>query len=120
METEGVKSKGIPIDHNCPECGKHLVIKDGRYGRFRACSGYPDCKYKESLTKKEVKTLEENCPECGSKLVIRKGRYGAFTACSNYPECKYIKKEQTETDIPCPKDCGGKLIKRRTKIFFLF
>ncbi|MGD2295588.1 MAG: type I DNA topoisomerase, partial [Candidatus Aminicenantes bacterium] len=55
MEVESVKGTGIPLEDACPECGRKLVIKEGRYGRFKACSGYPDCEYKESLVKKEVK-----------------------------------------------------------------
>ncbi len=118
---EGVKGKGIPLKDVCPKCGSNLVIKEGRYGRFKACSSYPACDYKESLVKKEVKTLEEICPRCGSNLVLRKGRYGAFIACSSYPQCKYIKKETEDTGIPCPKNCGGTIIKRKTrrgKIFY--
>jgi DNA topoisomerase-1 len=73
------------------------------------------------MVKKEVKPLDEICPQCGSNLVLRKGRYGTFIACSNYPQCKYIKKETEDTGIPCPKNCGGTIIKRKTrrgKIFY--
>ena len=118
---EGVKGKGIPLEEVCPKCGSNLVIKEGRYGRFKACSGYPQCDYKESMVKKEVKPLEEICPRCGSNLVLRQGKYGAFIACSNYPQCKYIKKETEDTGIPCPKKCGGTIIKRKTrrgKVFY--
>jgi DNA topoisomerase-1 len=118
---ESTKKAGIPVDDNCPECGQPLVIKEGKYGRFRACSGYPECRFKESLIKKEVQPLDETCPECGSQLVVRKGKYGAFTACSNYPECKYIKKETKDTGIRCPQECEGTLIRRKTrkgKIFY--
>ncbi len=120
-KVEGVKAKGIPLEDVCPECGRKLVIKEGRYGRFKACSGYPECEYRESLVKKEVKPLEETCPECGGQLVVRKGRYGIFVACSNYPECKYVKKEKKDTGIPCPQDCGGTIVRRKTrkgKIFY--
>jgi DNA topoisomerase-1 len=115
MRVEGVKGKGIPLEDECPECGQKLVIKDGRYGRFKACSGYPECKFKESMNKKEALPLEEKCPECGHQMVVRKGKYGTFIACSNYPECKYIKKEKTDTGIACPADCGGNLIRRKTR-----
>ncbi len=111
---EGIKKQGIPTEEKCPKCGKNLVIKSGRYGKFKACSGYPECDYKKSLDKKEPKPLEETCPKCGSQLVMRQGRYGSFAACSNYPECKYIKKEIRETGIRCP-DCGGTLVKRKTR-----
>lgn len=118
---ESIKKNGIPVEENCPECGKPLVIKEGKYGRFRACSGYPDCRFKESLIKKEVKPLDETCPDCGSQLVMREGKYGTFAACSDYPKCKYIKKEKKDTGIPCPLECEGTLIRRKTrkgKIFY--
>jgi DNA topoisomerase-1 len=118
---ESIKKNGIPVEENCPECGKPLVIKEGKYGRFRACSGYPDCRFKESMVKKEVKPLDEACPDCGAQLVMRRGKYGTFTACSNYPKCKYIKKEQKDTGIACPLECEGTLIRRKTrkgKIFY--
>lgn len=115
-EGEGVRGTGIPLEEKCPDCGKKLVIKEGRFGRFKACSGYPDCTFKESMQKKEVKELDENCPKCGSKMVIRHGRYGPFVACSNYPECKYIKSEKKDTGIKCPEeDCEGTLVQRKTR-----
>lgn len=112
---ESVKKNGIPLGEKCPKCGRELVIKEGRFGRFKACSGYPDCKFRESLVKKETKTLDETCPECGSPLVLKRGRYGAFVACSSYPKCKYIKKERQDTGIACPLECGGTLLRRKTK-----
>ncbi|MGB8952209.1 MAG: type I DNA topoisomerase [Candidatus Aminicenantales bacterium] len=121
MEIESVKRTGIPVDAQCPRCGRNLVIKSGRFGRFKACSGYPDCQYKESLLKKESKLLDEKCPECGTQLVLRRGKYGTFIACSNYPKCSYTKKEQTDTGIPCPMGCGGTILRRKTRrgrIFF--
>ncbi len=117
---EGIKKQGIPSEENCPRCGKSLVIKSGRYGKFKACSGYPECDYKKSLDRKEAKPLDEKCPKCGSQLVMRHGRYGSFAACSNYPQCKYIKKETQDTGIRC-SDCEGTLVKRKTrkgKVFF--
>jgi len=115
-ETEGVKQTGIPLEENCPKCGRQLVIKGGRFGRFKACSGYPDCKFRESLDKRESKPLEETCPECGSQLAQKFGRFGPFIACSNYPACKYIKKDKpVDTGLDCPLGCGGKILKRKTK-----
>ncbi len=120
LKEEGIKKSGIPLDEVCPECGRQLVIKEGKYGRFRACSGFPDCGFKESLVKKEATPLEENCPDCGSQLVLRRGKYGAFVACSNYPECKFIKKEKKDTGISCPLECGGTLVRRKTRKGRLF
>ncbi|MCG2815585.1 MAG: type I DNA topoisomerase [Candidatus Aminicenantes bacterium] len=121
MQKDSIKPQGIPAEENCPECGKQLVIKEGRYGRFKACTGYPDCSYKQSMIKKESKPLEETCPECGSQMVERQGKFGAFVACSNYPECKYIKKEAKDTGISCPNNgCEGTLIHRKTRRGKLF
>ena len=117
---ESIRSTGIPLEDVCPQCGRQLVIKDGRYGKFRACSGYPECKFKESLVKKESKSLEEACPECGSPLVLRRGKYGLFIACSNYPKCRYIKREKRDTGIACPRKCGGTIVRRKTKKGRLF
>jgi DNA topoisomerase-1 len=114
MTIESVKGN-IPLDEKCPKCGRPLVLKSGKFGRFKACSGYPECKFKESMVKKEVTPLEEKCPVCGAQLVQRHGPYGAFVACSDYPKCKYIKKEQTDTGIACPTGCGGTILKRKTR-----
>ena len=114
-ETEDMKKSGIPVAEVCPQCGKNLVIKSGRFGRFKACSGYPDCKYKDSLVKKETKPLDEKCPQCASPLVIKFGKFGSFIACSDYPKCKYIQKDKVDTGIACPLECGGTLIRRKTR-----
>jgi len=78
----------------CPECGKSLVIKLGKFGKFLACSGFPECKYTEPLG--EEKELKEKysgkvCDKCGAKMVVKYGKFGPFLACSNYPKCKNIK-----------------------------
>lgn len=82
----------------CPECGKELVIRDGKYGKFISCSGYPKCKYTRNLETKEKEEPEKLgifCPECGGELIKRKSRYGTyFIGCSNYPTCHYIKPDE--------------------------
>ena len=115
-KTEGVKQTGIPTDEKCPKCGAPVVIKGGRFGQFKACSAYPECKFRESLDKRESKPLDEKCPQCGAQLAQKFGRFGPFVACSDYPKCKYIKKEQpVETGFACPTGCGGKVLKRKTR-----
>ncbi|MGB8959781.1 MAG: type I DNA topoisomerase [Candidatus Aminicenantales bacterium] len=115
-ETEGVKETGIPLDEKCPKCGAALVIKGGRFGRFKACSAYPACKFRESLDKRESQPLDEKCPDCGAQLAQKFGRFGPFIACSDYPKCKYIKKDRpVETGMACPLGCGGKVLKRKTR-----
>ncbi|HOY98536.1 MAG TPA: type I DNA topoisomerase [Candidatus Aminicenantes bacterium] len=116
-KVESVAGTGIPLDEKCPKCGKPLVNKGGKFGRFKSCSGYPECDYSDDLYKKsEPVPLEEKCPTCGANLVQRVGRYGMFVACSNYPKCRFIKgKEKVDTGIACPQGCGGTLLKRKTK-----
>lgn len=83
MEKEAPKSTG----EFCPECGKELVVRKGKFGEFTACSGYPECKY----IKKEEKKIVEicDCPECNGKIIEKKTKRGKiFYGCSNYPKCK--------------------------------
>lgn len=119
METLGrVKPEDIPTDRTCDKCGKPMVIKWGKHGRFIACTGFPDCKNTMPLEEEGngsesggVRT-DENCEKCGSPMVIKTGRYGKFVACSRYPECKTTKPLQI--GVKCPDD-GGDLIERRSK-----
>ena len=68
----------------CPECGGEVVIREGKYGRFRACADFPKCKWSAPL-------VVSTCPECGADLVERKGKRGVFWGCSRYPECRYTR-----------------------------
>ena len=98
--------------NKCPLCGSDMVYKDGKYGRFEACSNYPKCSY---IVTEEV---GRNCPECGSALVYRNGRYGKFISCSKYPDCRYIEKiaqeKPEEVGRECP-ECGKPLLKRKSR-----
>ncbi len=122
-----VKSEIEHTDEICEKCGKGMVIKWGRYGKFLACSGYPDCKNTKQIVegedggiKIEEEVTDEKCDKCGTILVIKNGRYGKFMACSRYPECKFTK--PVSLGITCPeKGCDGYLAERRTKkgrVFF--
>ncbi len=103
----------------CPDCGKPLLERWGRYGRFLACSGYPDCKFTQDLNGNgRGRTAEvvpgEVCDQCGKPMVIKEGRYGKFIACQGYPECKNTK--PLTTGIACPQEgCGGQLVERRSR-----
>jgi len=93
-----------PTDETCPNCGKPMVIKVGRFGKFLACSGYPECKTAMSL---QVKT-GILCPECGGELVKRVNkRKQVFYGCSNFPKCQF-----TTSHKPLPQPCPecGKLL----------
>lgn len=102
----------------CPKCGGELVIKLGRFGKFKACSKFPDCKYTEAIG--EEKELAEQfaaepCPQCGRPLQIKRGRFGPFVGCTGYPECKYIKAIEKDTGIVCPACGQGKIIEKRSR-----
>ena len=112
----------------CDRCGKPMLVKNGRFGKFLACSGYPACKHTMTLDKdgKPAKGNEEEptpagfkCEMCGGEMVIRNGRYGIFYACSNYPDCTFTKHKTTELDVPCPM-CGHKIVARHGKGKMLF
>jgi len=106
-------------DEVCEVCGKNMVIKWGRYGRFLACSGYPECKNTKELNHEEEasqETTEEACEKCGSPMVVKTGRYGKFLACSAYPECKNTKQigqdkkaPDEPTDEIC-ENCGSPMV----------
>ena len=92
----------------CPKCGKPMVIKFGRYGKFLACSGYPECK----STKPFQIKLGVKCPECGSELIERLNKKKRiFYGCSNYPNCQFATNFRPLPQ-PCPK-CGGLLTQYR-------
>lgn len=115
--------EAMPADtgEECPECHQGtLVLRASRYGPFKGCSRYPQCKYRQAVLRggeaPEPKLLDETCPECGRPLQVRNGRYGEFIGCSGYPECKYIKKERAEpehTGVECPECHQGELLRRR-------
>ncbi|HQG66008.1 MAG TPA: type I DNA topoisomerase [Smithella sp.] len=90
----------ITTDVKCNKCGKPMIVKEGRFGQFLACSGYPECKNTMNATKnengdivaQEAPTTDEVCELCGKPMAIKRGRYGQFLGCTGYPECKNIKK----------------------------
>ncbi len=102
----------------CPKCGSEMVIKLGRFGRFKACSNFPECKHTEPTGEdKELseQASGEKCPECGKPLVLKRGRFGPFLGCSGYPECKHIKKIEKLTGVKCPKCNIGDIVEKRSK-----
>ena len=139
-EIEGRKVE-IPTDIECDKCGASMVIREGRYGQFLSCSGYPDCKNAKDFTRGEdgeivvgKKTDPEicddiECDKCGAPMVIKEGRYGQFLSCSRYPDCKNPKEftrengrivikhkeaPQIREDVKCQK-CGKPMVLRRSR-----
>ncbi len=97
----------------CPDCGRLLIIRWGRNGKFIGCSGYPDCRYTRPLQEEKIQT-DEVCEKCGRPMIVKQGRFGRFLACSGYPECKNNK--PYSIGISCPKkNCTGSIVERRTK-----
>jgi len=113
QDMEGKRYK-IPVeetDEICDKCGRQMVIKIGRFGKFIACPGYPEC----TNTKKIVKEAKGFCPLCGKKMLIKKAkkRGRSFYGCEGYPECNFMT-WSTPTDGGCPK-CGSTLFKKGGK-----
>lgn len=107
MSGKRVKIPDIETDQVCELCGKKMVIKEGRFGKFLACSGFPDCRN----TKKIVQETQGNCPNCKSKMIEKKSKKGRkFYGCSSYPNCKFMTWDLPVADI-CPS-CGSTLFKK--------
>ena len=123
-----LKKEETPTGISCEKCGGEMVIRWGRFGKFIACSNYPECKNTQEIRKEsssegspeEASVPEETCEKCGKPMVLRKGRYGSFLACSGYPECRNTKKtvqengrtqvqEERPLDEQCPR-CGSHLV----------
>ena len=110
--TEMEKKAAEETGEMCPNCGSPLVIRNGKFGEFTACSNYPTCKY---IKKEEVKVVEVcDCPNCDGKIVEKKSRKGKiFYGCNNYPKCK-----TAYWDLPtgekCP-ECGKMLVENKKK-----
>ena len=122
-----VKQEAIPTDETCDKCGKPMVIRWGKFGRFMACSGYPECKNTKELDKpgEEGSSEEEEeaptCDKCGKPFAKKRGRFGMFWACTGYPDCKNTMRIAKEGQPPakppepldeeCPR-CGKNLVRR--------
>lgn len=102
----------------CDKCGSDMDIKMGRFGKFLACTNYPECKNIKSLKEvaqeeKEVEYTGEECPKCGGKTVIRESKFGKFIGCEKYPDCDFTK--DLTLGLSCPKCEEGEVVIRRTK-----
>jgi DNA topoisomerase-1 len=120
-----IKRMEEPTDLTCEKCGKPLVIKWGKHGRFIACTGYPECTNTREVPADPQDTDnanlteqgdEEYCQNCGRTMVLKKGRFGQFYACTGYPDCKTTrpiggaqKKPDVALDEKCPQ-CGSNLV----------
>ena len=107
----------------CDVCGSEMVIKVGRFGKFLACSNYPECKNIKSLKEIAAQNQEpeftgEKCEKCGARTVYREGRFGRFIGCERYPECDFVK--NITLGVTCPKCEKGEVIERKSRRGKLF
>ena len=114
-----------PSEFPCPICGKKMVYKLSKNGKFMSCSDFPNCTGARTEEGKELeppKEIGETCPDCGEKhggkLVLREGRFGMFISCSRYPKCKFIKEDEEEakkkrTGVKCTDCKDGEMVERR-------
>ena len=110
MKDEKIELAEDKTDYICENCGKPMVYKYGRFGRFIACSGWPECK----TVKKVVEKLGIPCPKCGGDIIIRRTKKGKiFYGCGNFPNCRFASWSEP-TEEKCP-NCGGMLFKKEGK-----
>jgi len=105
----------------CDKCQRPMVIRRGRFGRFMACSGYPECKNTRELSTETptqapaAPSVEVTCEQCGKPMALKRSRYGEFLACTGYPKCKATKPVVTSV-MDCPEaSCGGTIVQRRSR-----
>ena len=110
-EVERIEKEVVLSDEKCEICGKPMAIKEGRFGNFLACTGYPECKN----TKPIIKSTGIKCPKCGKEIVEKRGRKSGkvFYGCSGYPECD-VSYWDKPTGRMCP-DCGSMLVESKGK-----
>ncbi len=130
-EMKHAKAELTPSEYKCPKCGKSLVYRFGKNGKFLSCSGYPECKFASPCDKEgkisQDKVSEHKCPNCGKPMLEKRGRFGTFLGCSDYPNCKTIvridkqgnimppKPPAEPTGIKCYKCKSGELVIRQSK-----
>ncbi len=110
LSGERIKVPEEESDVVCEQCGRNMVIKTGRFGKFLACPGYPDCKN----TKPIVETTKGTCPKCGGAIIAKKSkRNRKFFGCSNYPQCDFVTWNEPVADV-CPV-CGKTMFRKKGK-----
>jgi len=107
---EKVKVPEVESDEVCELCGRRMVVKTGRYGKFLACPGYPTCKN----TRRIVESTDGVCPKCGGVIIAKKSKGGRkFFGCVNYPKCDFATWNEPSKEL-CPR-CGKTLFRKKGK-----
>ena len=113
MQGVKIKLKEEETDEICEKCGRNMIIKVGRFGKFLACPGYPECKN----TKPLIFKTKAKCPECGGDVIEKKTKRGiSFYGCSNYPECNFMTWDLPSEEV-CPK-CGKSLFRKKGNVLY--
>ena len=105
-------------DEKCEKCGSPMIIKLGRFGKFMACTNYPDCKTTKQIGEEKELAQEfsdEKCEKCGKPMAVKRGRFGTFLGCSGYPECKTIKSIAKSTGTKCPQCNKNDIVEKKSK-----
>jgi len=122
--TAGAERKPAePTGEKCPKCGKPLVAREGKRGKFVGCTGYPKCRFTQNIEGEgapQPEATDVKCDKCGAPMIVRRGNRGRFLACSAYPKCKNAKPLRVAGPPPpaeevgrkCP-ECGKTLVKRK-------
>jgi DNA topoisomerase-1 len=124
------RAESQPSEYTCPNCGRPMVYRLSRNGRYLACTGYPECKTTHPVDEKGRKVdktfVDIACPLCSQPMVLRRGKFGPFLSCSTYPACKGVVRLDRSgcvkppsapplaVELPCPK-CGSHLNLRRSR-----
>jgi len=118
-ELDKKKITETATDEKCDKCKNDMVIKLGRFGKFLACTNYPECKNTKPIgddgKPEEVEKIDEPCPTCGKDMVAKTGRFGKFIACSDYPKCKTTKSKDQGTGVKCGLCKDGEMVTKRSK-----
>lgn len=113
MQGVKIKLKEEETDVICEKCGRNMIVKVGRFGKFLACPGYPECKN----TKPLIFKTKAKCPDCGGDVIEKKTKKGtSFFGCSNYPNCNFMTWDAPSDEV-CPK-CGKSLFKRKGNVLY--
>lgn len=101
-----------PTDIICEKCGAKMIRKTGRYGKYLACSNYPEC---SNIRSENIEESDVICEKCGAKMIVKTGKYGKFLACPNYPKCSFVKPIDEETTAEKCEKCGGTMVMKKGK-----